>query len=217
MAVGRSRARDWVAWHEPYADPASNLSRRLAAVQALLREALDAMPAGAIRVLSACAGQGHDVLGVLPTHPRRGDVTALLVESDPTNAAAARAHAADAGVAGQVTVAEADAGTTDPYRDAAPAHVLLFCGVYGNVTDGDIARTILETRTLAAAGAWVLWTRGRGVDDDVTPSIRRWYDAAGFIEHAFVAPGDASFSVGCNRLAAAPRPYVEGVRLFTFV
>jgi hypothetical protein len=30
-----------------------------------------------------CAGQGHDVLGALPDHPRRGDVTARLVELDP--------------------------------------------------------------------------------------------------------------------------------------
>lgn len=204
-----------MSWHDSYANPSSNLSSRLAVVQALLREALDAMPPGPIRLLSACAGQGHDVLGVLPGHPRRDDVAALLVEADPTNAAAARARATEADLA-QVTVREADAGSTDAYRDTVPADVLLFCGVYGNVSDGDIARTVLETRTLAAPGAWVLWTRGRSPDDDVTPAIRRWYRAAGFAEHAFVAPPEASFSVGCNRLVVDPLPYVDGARLFTF-
>jgi hypothetical protein len=47
-----------------------------------LSAALDAVLAGPIRLLSLCAGQGRDVLGVLPGHARRGDVAAVLVESD---------------------------------------------------------------------------------------------------------------------------------------
>lgn len=65
---------DWVGWHEQYGRPESALARRLAAIQGQLRTALDESPAGPLRVLSLCAGQGDDLLGVLAGHPRRSDV-----------------------------------------------------------------------------------------------------------------------------------------------
>ena len=48
---------DWQAWHSPYEDPDSELSRRLALVQAQLRAALDGAPAGRIRLISVCAAR----------------------------------------------------------------------------------------------------------------------------------------------------------------
>lgn len=45
--------RDWYAWHAPYDDPASGLSRRLAWAQDRIRAALDEAPA---RQLAASAG-----------------------------------------------------------------------------------------------------------------------------------------------------------------
>jgi hypothetical protein len=77
--------RDWYDWHAPYGDPSSGLSLRLSWVQERIWAALDEAPPGPIRLISMCAGQGHDVLGALPGHPRRGDVTARLVELDPRN------------------------------------------------------------------------------------------------------------------------------------
>src|SRR5215470_12564737 len=90
--------KDWVSWHRGYDDPASSLSARLKRVVWHLGRALDGAPAGRIRLVSLCAGQGHDVLAVLPGHPRRDDVSALLVESNATNAALARERAAAAGL-----------------------------------------------------------------------------------------------------------------------
>jgi hypothetical protein len=75
--------QDWYAWHDAYESRGSTLARRLAAVQDRVREALDSAPAGPLRVVSLCAGQGRDLLGVLPHHPRRDDVTARLVEPSP--------------------------------------------------------------------------------------------------------------------------------------
>ena len=98
--------RDWVAWHELYDDPSSVLSARLRLVQAQLADALDHAPAGPVRLLSLCAGQGRDVIGVLPTHPRRDDVSAVLIEADAANAETARRNAAAAGLA------QAEGGTT---------------------------------------------------------------------------------------------------------
>jgi hypothetical protein len=107
--------RDWVLWHQQYDDPQSALRVRLALVQAHLAAALDAAPPGPVSLLSLCAGQGHDVAGVLPAHPRRGDVTALLVEADPRNAAAARRQIAAAGLGESVQVREADASRPAAY------------------------------------------------------------------------------------------------------
>ncbi len=83
--------RDWVAWHQGYADPASGLSMRLRSVQRHLSRAIGQAAAGPVRLVSLCAGQGHDVLGVLAGHPRRDEVAAVLVEADPRNAELAAA------------------------------------------------------------------------------------------------------------------------------
>jgi hypothetical protein len=62
--------RDWVEWHRDYDDPGSLLSRRGELVQGHLRAELDRTPAGDIRLISLCAGQGRDVIGALTGHPR---------------------------------------------------------------------------------------------------------------------------------------------------
>jgi hypothetical protein len=215
------KPRDWVAWHEAYDREGSRLAQRLRVVQELLAGALDGCAPGPIRLLSMCAGQAHDILGVLPTHPRREEVRALLAELDPTNAGIVRRRLDEAGLA-QVEVVEADAGAAATYERIVPADVLVVCGVFGNIPLGDIARTVLELRALAAPRAWVLWTRGRSEQEDATPAIRRWFIAAGYEEVAFVAPpilsqeGRGDFSVGCNRLVAAPLPYVRDAELFRF-
>src|ERR1700722_17147929 len=82
--------RDWVEWHRDYDDPGSLLSRRGRLVQGPLRAEFDRVPAGNVRLISLCAGQGRDVIGVLTGHPRRHDVRARLVELDERNAALAR-------------------------------------------------------------------------------------------------------------------------------
>jgi hypothetical protein len=205
---------DWREWHTPYADPTSSLSRRLAVVQESLAAALYRAPGGRVRLVSACAGQGHDVIGVLPTHPRAADVDALLVEYDAGNAAAARQAAADAGL-DRVEVVTGDAGVTDAYAGAVPADVVLMCGVFGNVPDGDVERTARALPSLCAPGATVIWTRHRGAPD-LTPAIRGWLAGSGFTEHAFVAPADVLFSVGTHVLTGESAPFVPGVRLFAF-
>ena len=70
--------RDWYAWHDDYDRPDGGMARRLSWVQDRIRAALDEVPPGPVRVISLCAGQGRDLIGVLADHPRRGDVTARL-------------------------------------------------------------------------------------------------------------------------------------------
>ena len=204
----------WATWHDAYDDPESDLSQRLIAVQRRLSDAIDKAPPGVVRIISACAGQGHDVIGVLKTHPRAAEVQALLVESDPHNVDVARARIATEGITG-VDILQGDAGVTDAYRDAVPAHVLMLCGIFGNVSDDDLRRTVTNASRLCTPGASVLWTRHRQ-DPDRTPEIRKWFAEAGFAEVLFDSPGPDRFAVGAHRLAVAPLPYVSDLRLFTF-
>jgi hypothetical protein len=206
--------RDWVAWHRAYDDPSSRLSMRLAVVQEHLRLAIDERP-GRLRIISMCAGEGRDVIPVLAEHPRRDEISVRLVELDPRNAAVAREAAARAGL-DAVEVVEGDAALTDAYLGAAPAEIVLACGVFGNIVEEDIRRTVEYLPRLCAARATVIWTRGHvGPGRDVALDIRRWFAESGFEEVAY-EPSETGFRVGVNRLVAAPRPLEPGVRLFRF-
>ena len=206
--------RDWAEWHRDYDDPGSLLSRRLQLVQGHLRAEFDRAPAGDIRLISLCAGQGRDVIGVLTGHPRRNDVRARLVELDERNAALARQAAQAAGLH-SVEVLQADAGITDACLGAVPAQIVVACGIFGNITDSDIQATVAALPSLCAPGALVLWTRHRG-PPDLTPAIRSWLGAAGFREEAFDTSHDGFMSVGAHRLTGEPAALVPGQRLFTF-
>jgi len=207
--------RDWVEWHRGYDDPGSLLSRRGELVQGHLRAELDRAPAGDVRLISLCAGQGRDVIGALTGHPRRDDVRARLVELDERNAAIARQAARAAGLHG-VEVLQADAGVTDACAGAVPAQVVLACGIFGNITGSDIQATVAALPSLCAPGALVVWTRHRR-PPDLTTAIRSWFGAAGFREEAFDTSTDGFMSVGAHRLTGEPAPLMPGRRLFTFV
>jgi hypothetical protein len=206
--------RDWVAWHDAYDDRGSPLAQRLLAVQAWIAAALDQAPPGRLRAVSICAGQGRDLIGVLRDHPRRGDVTARLVELDPRNAATARQLAADAGLT-QVEVVTGDAAQTDVYAGLVPANLVLACGVFGNITDGDVARTIRCCAGLCATGGTVVWTRGRR-EPDLIPQICEWFAAEDF-ELLGVSERETRWGVGAHRFAGTPSPLAAGERMFTFV
>jgi hypothetical protein len=206
--------RDWVEWHRDYDDPGSLLSRRGALVQGHLRAELDRAPAGDMRLISLCAGQGRDVIGVLSGHPRRDDVRARLVELDERNVAVARQAARAAGLHG-VEVLQADAGVTGAWAGAVPAQVVVACGIFGNITGSDIRAAVAALPSLCAPGALVLWTRHR-LPPDLTPAIRSWFGEAGFREEAFDTSGDGFMSVGAHRLTGEPAALVPGQRLFTF-
>ena len=208
---------DWVAWHRLYDDPGSALRTRLAYVTAHLRGTLDQAPPGPIRLLSLCAGQGRDVLEVLPAHPRGRDVCAVLVEADSENAGHARQAAADAGLS-DVRVRQADASVIANFADALPVDVLLLAGIFGNVNDADIKRTVDATPALCAPGATVIWTRHRR-PPDVTGSICAWFAAGGFEQVAFdKLDNEYLASVGVHRLTTQPTGMLQAPErpLFTF-
>ena len=202
---------DWHEWHQAYDHEGSPLARRLVAVRQCITAALDAAPPGRIRIVNMCAGEGRDLLGVLEHHPRRADVGGRLVELDPELAATARSHA-PAGI----EVLCADAGTASSYAGAVPADLVLVCGVFGNITDDDMMRTIDLLPTLCAPHAIVIWTRHRR-PPDATPGVRHRFAQSGFEELSFDAPEGTMYGVGAHRLTTPPRLFRDDARLFDFV
>ncbi len=212
-------ATDWVDWHAAYADPGSDLSRRRLSVQRQIRQWLDTRDDEHLRVVSACAGDGRDLLEVLADRGDGDRVTATLLELDDELATAAEEYAAAHGLSAEVR--RSDAGATDSYAGVVPADLVQMCGVFGNVTDEDLRGTVLRLPELCAPGATVIWTRGQWLTDevptDLTGEIRAWFDDAGFEEVAFDAPDDTTYRVGAHRLATAPRPLTPGVTFFRFI
>jgi hypothetical protein len=202
---------NWVDWHLAYDVEDSPLRRRLAIVQAHIRDALDHCAPGPIRIISMCAGQGRDLIGALEDHPRRADVRARLVELDADNCDVARASAPPG-----VEIVRGDAAVTSAYAGATPAEIVLVCGVFGNISDADIVNTINALPSLCAPDAIVVWTRHRKPPDR-TVDIRRWFGTAGFTEIAFDGPDGFVFGVGANRLTVPPVPFRDDVKMFEFV
>jgi hypothetical protein len=205
--------KDWQAWHEPYADASSPLSRRLRLVRRHVGLWLDDRQGEALTAVSACAGQGHDLLGVVATRADAHRVRATLLEGDERNVAAAQTAAANLP---NVRVVQVDAGDLAAYVGSVPADLVLMAGVFGNVSDADVYRTIQALPQLCASGATVIWARSRRAPD-LTPTLRSWLKEAGFVEHAFHAPDAVLFSVGVQRFAGVPVPLSPPGRLFQFV
>jgi hypothetical protein len=203
---------DWRRWHEAYDEVGSGLSRRLAVVQEQVRAGLDRCPPGELRVISLCAGQGRDLLEVLPDHPRRNDVRARLVELDPRNTSYAEKLAADLPL---VEVVTGDASLSDQYDGMVPADLVLVCGVFGNISNDDIERTIDACAQFCRTGATLIWTRHRD-EPDLVPQICAWFEERGF-ERVWLSDREEGFGVGVHRFVGEPRPLVLGQQLFTFV
>lgn len=201
---------DWIEWHKKYEAPESSLARRLSVVRRRIGEALDQLPPGNIRVISMCAGDGRDLLGVLAHHPRAGDVTGRLVEWNSQLVDRARAAAPST-----IEVLCGDAGISDSYDGAVPVDLLLCCGVLGNITEEDIHKTINSWSMLCSPQAIVIWTRGSS-EPDIRNELRQWVHEAGFEELSFDGMED-SYGVGVAKRSGETKPYERGVRFFSFV
>lgn len=202
---------DWYRWHDIYGVSSAG---RLQVVQSQIDAALATMSVRPIRVISVCAGQGHDIVGSLQRFDRRRDVEALLVELDERNADAARQRIANASLTG-ITVKTGDAGITDVYQGMVPANLILACGVFGSLTDADIDRTIGLLPTLAAPGAQVVWTANRvaaGLWDTAITAFGRH----GFREVWTDDKAEKRFGVGRHQLTIQPETLVPGKQMFTF-
>ena len=208
--------RDYDDWHRHYDDPDSSLSWRLRRVQAALHAALDRSP-GPCRILSACAGDGRDVIGVLRERSDADRVSAVLVELHPGLAERARETAAAAGLTG-FEVRTADAGRSDAYAGAVPASIVLLVGIFGNITDEDLWRLLAFAPQLCAPGATLLWSRSTD-GSDRNDEVRARLADAGFTELDYATSGgdDDDTALGVVRYDGPPVAWRPGQPLFSFV
>jgi hypothetical protein len=207
-----SQDTDWHEWHRDYDDPSSSLSRRLRVVQQLV-EPLVSELGPEHRVLSLCAGDGRDVIPVVASRPPALRPRLVLVELDAALAIAARQRAETAGV--DATVITGDAGRSVTWREHVPADLLMLCGIFGNIRDADIERTVVAARSMLSPHGSVVWTRGAFGDVDLRPRIRSWFDDAGFEEVAFESEAHG-YGVGVNRRGADATSTPLPDHLFTF-
>jgi precorrin-6B methylase 2 len=205
---------DWKVWHEKYEDATSPLAGRLEIVKELVREALDRAPEGPLKVISLCAGQGRDLIEVLPNHLRRDDVQARLVELNAGNTALAKAAAQTNGLS-QLEIVTADASRSEVYDGMTPADLVLICGVFGNISDADIKRVVEACPQLCATGGRVIWTRDRRAPDRVE-QICAWFEERNF-ERERLSYQVSRFGIGMHRFAGTPQPLALGRSLFSFV
>lgn len=209
-------AKDWLAWHRDYDDPSSDLSRRLVVVRRRVGESLDALGPRARAVLSLCAGEGRDLIPELALRPHLSPAV-LLVEANVELVDAARNAAADAGIA-NVRVRCADAGLLASFSDVLPVDLLLLCGIFGNVGEQDIRRTLGAVPALLRPGGRMIWTRGGFGEVDLRPSVRRWVADAGLEELAYDGEPGEPHGVGLALLARPPAADAAlPERLFTFL
>jgi hypothetical protein len=113
-------------------------------------------------------------------------------------------------------IKEADAGQLASYVGLVPADLVVMAGVFGNISDADVQRTVAALPQLCSTGATMIWTRTRR-PPDLTPPLRGWLRDAGFVEHAFYAPADVLFSVGVHRFEGKPKPLDASSTIFTFI
>jgi hypothetical protein len=146
------------------------------------------LPAGAcagdpFTVVSVCARQGDDLIGVLAGNPSAAHVKGRLVELDARNVAQLRARVDAAGLDG-LEIVHGDAADTALYADVLPADLVLLCGVLGYISDADVMRTVAAMPQFCNRGATVIWTRSRR-EPDLTPAVRSSFATAGFTETAW--------------------------------
>jgi hypothetical protein len=186
---------------------------RLLVIEDLLAAAVDMCTAGPIRVISMCAGQARDVVTVARRHRRGGDLCGRLVELDPRNAQYARDAITRAGLGG-FEVVEGNAGRSDAYVGAAPADVVLACGVFGHITDKEVEHTVSNLPSLCAPDAWVLWTRGPRPNDRILHKIEKWFERAGFEPVCLVIGQGNLFGAGAARFRGSTPRLATGVTFF---
>jgi hypothetical protein len=208
---------DYLRWHDAYDDPDSDLSWRLRQAQGYIRQALDDLQ-GPVTVLSLCAGDGRDVLEVLASRDDSSRVCTTLIELHPFLAQRARTFAAQAGLR-CVTVRREDAGNTAAYAGSVPADLVIMMGIFGNISDDDVHRTIETAPQLCRRGATLLWSRSvNGKDHNF--SVRIWLTVAGFSEldyQEFDQDEHERAALGSARYDGPPQPFVPGRQLFAFL
>ncbi|WP_199336811.1 class I SAM-dependent methyltransferase family protein [Oscillatoria sp. FACHB-1407] len=203
--------KDWFEWHDLYQSD-QRLQQRLEIVQEHIKTSLDNAPPGLIRIVSVCAGDGRDLLGVIPNHPRVHDIQARLVNLNPQLVERGRQAIATTGLSDQITFVNGDATYSNAYAGAVPADIVLVCGVFGNLPDeAELQRLIGNLKYLAKPDAFVLWTRSYADGIAYPEIVRKHFREANFEEiiYRLTATGDMGVGLHRYRGETAPHPLIK--------
>jgi hypothetical protein len=132
---------NWDEWHRQY-ELTPSLQARLRIVRAQIGTALREFPAGPVRVISLCAGDGRDLIGALQNHPRREDVLAWLLDNHSESLNRGKSFASEAGLERQIHFLEADAGLAASYAGLVPADLVILSGFLGHLPHEDVSSLI---------------------------------------------------------------------------
>ncbi len=209
---------DWNEWHKQY-DSFPSLQARLRIVCEQIAATLDDCPAGTIRIVSICAGDGRDLIGTLLKHPRRNDVAAWLLDNHAESIARGKAAAEQAGLGRQLRFVEADATLAGNYADAVPADLVLLSGFLGHLRHNDVPGLIESLPMLCRKGGWIIWNRHlvlhQGRDQILV--IRELFRRTKFEEVHFETTAPDGFAVGRCRFAGRVKSLDPARVMFEFV
>ena len=116
----------------------------------------------------------------------------------------------------QAQVRTTDAGSSDAYDGLVPADLVLLVGIFGNISDADLWRTLAFAPQLCAPGATLLWSRGLD-GSDRNDQVRARLADAGFTELDYATSGgEDAAAMGSVRYDGPPVALQPGLPLFTF-
>ena len=216
---------DWHNWHNAY-DQNPALKKRLVLVRKHLSRCLDRSAPGEIRIISVCAGDGRDILRTLADHKRRADARAHLVELDPKLVADGRNACAALELLSNIDFMNEDATDPRSYRGAAPANVVMMCGMLGLVDLAELPNVVRAMQALCAHNGHVVWTRRLDWRNGVQhmKALQKLMLQAGFTQATLSVTSfgallsktrKPSFAVGTHRFGGEPIALPESERLFT--
>ncbi len=209
---------DWNDWYKQY-DSFPGLRARLRIVCEQIAATLDDCPAGPIRIVSICAGDGRDVIGALHNHPRRNDVTASLLDSDQDSIHRGVAAAEAAGLGGQLHFIHADATLAGNYAGAVPADLVILSGLIGHLRHENVPGFVRSLPMFCRTGGWVIWNRHLVLYEGqkrVFP-IREFFRQAAFKEVHYETTAADGFAVSRVRFTGPVEPLDTTRVLFEFV
>ncbi|NOS71808.1 MAG: AMP-binding protein [Verrucomicrobia bacterium] len=209
---------DWSDWYKHY-DELPSLQVRLRIVRELIAATLDECPAGPIRIVSLCAGDGRDVVGALANHSRRRDVTATLIDNHSESIQRGQAAAKQAGLERQIRFVEADATLAANYAGAVPADLVLLSGFLGHLRHEDVARLISSLPMFCNTNGCVIWNRHLVLNKgrEQVAVIRELFQSNKFEELAFQTPDPDGFAVARVRFTGRTESLDAARVLFEFV
>lgn len=207
--------KDWVEWHKHYDTADSSLNQRLVLVQSAIRQCLP-QQRDVYTILDICAGDGRDLIEVLSNYEHKDSLRGVLVELDSQLVNEMQVRAQTANIPPSLNIIQDDASQTHTYKDSIPADLILLCGVFGNISNDDIAKTIQNLPKFCKRGTRVIWTLNRRAPDR-TDEIRDLFHANGFDEANFVSTNDATYGVGVHTFTAPTPAMGDNVTMFSFL